>query len=85
MVCGVVLSRTTEPGAEAQLRRRSPAGLAKHQTLRSAEHVAAAEALRTSRVGLLRPAPVPEVQTRALSDYDTALGAAEPVVDGGVG
>lgn len=56
---------------------------AKHQTLSLEEHVAAAKALRTLRVGLLRPAPVHEVQTRALSDYDTALGLAEPAVDGG--
>jgi transposase len=58
---------------------------ARHQTLSLDEHVAAASALRTARVGLLRPAPpVHEVATRALSDYDTALGLAEPAVDGGV-
>jgi transposase len=58
---------------------------AKHQTLSLVEHVAAAKALRTSRVGLLRPAPqVHEVATRALSDYDQALGLTEPVVGGGV-
>lgn len=55
---------------------------AKHQTLSLDEHVAAAKALRTARVGLLRPAPVHEVQTRALSDYDTALGLTEPAVTG---
>ncbi len=49
-----------------------------------AEHVAAAKALRTARVGLLRPAPVHEVATRALSDYDQALGLTDPVLDGGV-
>lgn len=48
---------------------------AKHQTVSAAEHVAAANALRSERVGLLRPAPVGhEVQERALSDYDRALG-----------
>jgi transposase len=58
---------------------------ARHQTLSLDEHVAAAKALRTARVGLLRPAPpVHEVATRALSDYDHALGLAEPAVDGGV-
>jgi transposase len=58
---------------------------AKHQTLSLDEHVAAAKALRTARVALLRPAPpVHEVATRALSDYDHALGLAEPAVDGGV-
>ena len=55
---------------------------AKHQTLSLDEHVAAARALRTARVGLLRPAPVHDVQTRALSDYDTALGLTEPGIDG---
>jgi len=47
---------------------------AKHQTLSSEEHVAAARALRTERVGRLRPAPSHEVETRTLADYDTALG-----------
>jgi transposase len=47
---------------------------AKHQTLSIPEHVTAAAALRSQRVGLLRPAPDHDVQTRALSDYDTALG-----------
>lgn len=57
---------------------------AKHQTLSLDEHVAAANALRTARVGLLRPAPpIHEVATRALSDYDQALGLTEPAVDGG--
>lgn len=57
---------------------------AKHQTLSLDEHVAAANALRTARVGLLRPAPpIHEVATRALSDYDQALGLTEPDVDGG--
>jgi len=61
---------------------------ARHQTLSLPEHVAAANALRTARVGLLRPAPGHEVATRALTDYDDALGLSEPhaeaTADGGV-
>jgi len=54
---------------------------ARHQTISAAEHVAAARALRAERLGLLRPAaPTTEVEVRALSDYDTALG----LTDGGV-
>src|SRR3954467_5278226 len=53
---------------------------AKHQTISAAEHVAAARALRAERVGLIRPAPTTEVEIRALSDYDAALG----LTDGGV-
>ncbi len=47
---------------------------ARHQTISDPEHIAAATALRHDRIGLLRPAPEPEVQIRALADYDTALG-----------
>lgn len=47
---------------------------AKHQSLTLPEHDAAAKALRRDRIGLLRPAPEPEVQIRCLGDYDTALG-----------
>lgn len=47
---------------------------ARHQTLSVPEHVAAARALRRERIGLLRPAPAPEVEIRCLADYDTALG-----------
>ncbi|MDQ1629569.1 MAG: hypothetical protein QOI54_3313 [Actinomycetota bacterium] len=57
---------------------------ARHQTLSLPEHVAAATALRTARVGLLRPAPSHEVATRALTDYDDALGLSDPDADGGV-
>ena len=61
---------------------------ARHQTLSLPEHVAAAAALRTARVGRLRPAPDHEVATRALSDYDHALGLSQPdtdvTADGGV-
>jgi hypothetical protein len=44
------------------------------------EHVAAATLLRRDRIGLIRPAPEPEVAQRCLADYDTALG----IDDGGV-
>jgi transposase len=47
---------------------------AAHQTISDPEHVAAAKALRRHRIGLLRPAPEPEVEQRCLADYDTALG-----------
>jgi hypothetical protein len=50
-----------------------------HQTISDPEHVAAARALRRERVGVLRPVGEPDVEQRALSDYDTALG-----LDGGV-
>ncbi|MGH3999887.1 MAG: IS21 family transposase, partial [Pseudonocardiaceae bacterium] len=53
---------------------------AKHQTVSDPEHVAAATALRHDRIGLLGPAPEPEVAQRCLADYDTALG----IDDGGV-
>ncbi len=56
---------------------------AKHQTISDPEHVAAAKALRRDRIGLLRPAPEPEVQIRALADYDTALGLDEDGLDEG--
>lgn len=52
----------------------------RHQTMSDPEHVTAARALRRHRVGLLRSAPEPEVETRCLADYDTALG----LDDGGV-
>jgi transposase len=52
---------------------------AKHQTISDPEHVTAARLLRRDRIGVLRPAPEPEVEVRALADYDTALG-----IDGGV-
>jgi transposase len=47
---------------------------AAHQTISDPAHVEAAKALRRTRIGLLRPAPEPEVQIRCLDDYDTALG-----------
>jgi transposase len=48
--------------------------LAWHQTISDPAHVAAAKALRRDRVGVLRPVPEPEVEQRALTDYDDALG-----------
>jgi transposase len=47
---------------------------ARHQTVSDPDHEAAAKALRRERIGLVRPAPEPEVQIRCLADYDTALG-----------
>jgi transposase len=57
---------------------------AKHQTLSLPEHVAAAQALRHARVGLLRPTAASDVETRALSDYDDALGVDAEPTEGGV-
>lgn len=45
-----------------------------HQTISDPEHVAAAKVLRRKRIGVVRPAPEPEVEQRCLADYDTALG-----------
>ncbi len=47
---------------------------AKHQSVTAPEHEAAAKQLRRDRIGLVRPAPEPEVEIRCLGDYDTALG-----------
>jgi transposase len=52
---------------------------ARHQTISDPAHVAAARALRRQRAGMLHPVPEPEVEQRALSVYDAALG-----LDGGV-
>jgi transposase len=58
---------------------------ARHQTLTLPEHAVAAKALRSARVGVLRPAAEPQVATRALSDYDDALGTTQDcVADGGL-
>jgi transposase len=51
---------------------------ARHQTITDQEHLVAAKLLRRGRADLLRPAPADQVETRNLTDYDTALG-----VDGG--
>jgi transposase len=45
-----------------------------HQSISDPGHVAAARALRRQRVTALRRPPEPEVQVRALADYDAALG-----------
>ena len=45
-----------------------------HQAISDPVHVAAAKALRRERIGVLRPVPEPEVEQRALTDYDDALG-----------
>jgi hypothetical protein len=49
-----------------------------HQSITDPAHLAAARAMRRERVTALRRPAEPEVQIRALADYDTALG-----VDGG--
>jgi transposase len=53
---------------------------AKHQTISDPEHVNAAALLRRERIALVRPSNQTEVEIRALSDYDDALG-----IDGGIG
>jgi transposase len=55
---------------------------AAHQSISDSEHVEAAKVLRRNRIGMLRPAPEPEVEVRCLADYDTALGLDD--ADGGV-
>lgn len=52
-----------------------------HQTLSDPGHVEAAKVLRRGRIGVLRPAPEPQVEQRCLTDYDTALGID---IEGGV-
>jgi transposase len=54
---------------------------AAHQSISDPEHVTAAKVLRRQRIGMLRPAPEPDVEVRCLADYDTALGLD---TDGGV-
>jgi transposase len=51
---------------------------AKHQSLTLPEHDLAAKQLRRDRIGLVRPMVEPEVETRRLADYDTALGLDTP-------
>jgi transposase len=50
-----------------------------HQSISDPAHLAAARALRRDRVTTLRRPAEPQVQIRALADYDAALG-----MDGGV-
>ncbi|HEV2087930.1 MAG TPA: IS21 family transposase [Cryptosporangiaceae bacterium] len=52
---------------------------AKHQTITDPRHLAAARALRRERLQLVHPPVEPDVEIRALADYDTALG----IDDGG--
>jgi transposase len=49
---------------------------AKHQSFTLPEHEAAAKQLRRERIGIVRPAPEPELELeiRCLGDYDTVLG-----------
>ncbi len=51
---------------------------AKHQSISDPAHVAAAKLLRREHIGLVRPAPEPAVEQRALADYDALFG-----LDGG--
>jgi transposase len=53
---------------------------ARHQTISDPEHVAAAKLLRGKRIGLVRPAPQPEVEIRCLADYDELLGVDDGTV-----
>jgi transposase len=53
---------------------------AKHQSISDPEHLAAARLLRRERIGIVRPASEPDVEIRALSDYDIALGVDDPTV-----
>jgi transposase len=52
---------------------------ARHQTLTDPAHRRAAAALRRDRLRLVAPAAEPQVQIRALADYDDAFG-----LDGGI-
>jgi transposase len=47
---------------------------ARHQTISDPEHLEAARLLRRGRGELLRPVQADQVETRNLTDYDTALG-----------
>jgi transposase len=47
---------------------------ARHQTITDPLHLAAATALRQHRAVVLRPVTEPEVEQRALADYDTMFG-----------
>jgi transposase len=48
-----------------------------HQTITDPGHLAAARAMRHERVGVLRPAPEPDVEERSLDVYDAVLGTAD--------
>jgi transposase len=59
---------------DGQLVADHPRVWARHQTISDHEHLAAAKLLRRGRGDLLRPVPADQVETRNLTDYDTALG-----------
>jgi transposase len=50
---------------------------AKHQTVSDPSHVEAAKLLRRKHLDLVRQTTQPDVETRRLADYDTALGLAD--------
>jgi hypothetical protein len=54
-----------------------------HQTITDPDHLEAAKVLRRTRVGALRPVREAEVELRALSDYDAALGVDLVGTEGG--
>jgi transposase len=53
---------------------------AKHQSLTLPEHDAAAKQLRRDRIGLVRPGAEPQVEVRALGEYDAAFGLDDETV-----
>ena len=53
---------------------------AKHQTITDPEHLAAAQRPAPATARVVRPAADPEVEVRALADYDAALGTGGGVV-----
>lgn len=54
-----------------------------HQSITDPDHLEAAKVLRRTRVGALRPVREAEVELRALSDYDAALGVELVGTEGG--
>jgi hypothetical protein len=48
-----------------------------HQVITDPGHKAAAAGLRRQRVGVLRPAPEPEVEQRSLAVYDALAGGGD--------
>ena len=64
--CGCLATGRSSPTTHGAGRR--------HQTITDPEHAAAAKALRAQRATALHHGAEPEVEIRALADYDTALG-----------
>src|SRR6478672_9043146 len=62
---------------EGRLVADHPRVWARHQSLTLPEHDTAAKELRRERIDRSLPVAEPEVQTRDLTDYDTALGTGE--------